>query len=125
MKEKITMVQDLIDKAEGYAKTTLELYKLRAVDKGADLFAGIVSALLTVVFGILMLIALSMALGFYAGELLGKTHYGFFAVTGLYILVIACIMLFKKGIKNIFGNLFVQQIFKKKDHANANANSNG
>ncbi len=125
MKEKITMVQDLIEKAEGYAKTTIQLYKLRAIDKGADLFAGIVSTLLIVIFGILMLIVLSIALGFYAGKLLGETHYGFFAVTGLYILIIACIMLFKKGIKNIFGNLFVQQIFKKKDHANAHANPNG
>lgn len=122
MKEKITMVQDLIEKAEIYAKTTIDLYKLRAVDKGADLFAGIVSALLMVVFVILLLIVFSIALGFYAGELLGKTHYGFFAVTGLYILIIAGIMLSKKALKATFGNLFVRQIFKKKDHANANAN---
>lgn len=120
MREKITMVQDLIEKAETYAKTSLELYKLQAVDKGSDLFAGIVSSLLVFVFGVLLLLVFSMALGYYAGEVLGKTHYGFFAVTGLYVLVLAAMLLFKKSIKNAFGNLFVKQIFKKKDHANAN-----
>ena len=48
MKDKVIIVEMLVDKIEQYAKTSGELYKLKAIDKGTDVFTSIVSRMVIV-----------------------------------------------------------------------------
>ncbi len=115
MKEKIVIVEMLIEKAEQYAKTSIDLYKLKAIDKVTDIFAAVVSGMFVAVFIIFFLILASVGLALYLGEVFGKGYYGFFAVAGIYLLVGIIFMVAKKSmIEEPLNDYIVKQAFKTK-----------
>ncbi len=116
MKEKILLVQQLIDKAELYAKTQIELYKLKAIDKTTDVFSSVASGLVIGVVSIFLLIILSVGIALWLGELLGKPYYGFFALAGIYGLLIVLMIVRKSSLEGFFNDYIVHQIFKDKKH---------
>ncbi len=77
---------DLFESTETYVKTTYELTKLRALEGLTQVVTALVSKLLVVIFASLFLMALSIGVALYLGELLGKFYYGFFIVAGFYLL---------------------------------------
>lgn len=115
MKDKVIIVEMLVDKIEQYAKTSGELYKLKAIDKGTDVFTSIVSRM--VIFSIIALFFFLITLGlcFYLAEILGKIYYGFFAVAGIYIVIGGILFIFRRSLLEIpLNDFIVQQIFKEK-----------
>jgi len=87
MEEKATLIESLFEKAEAYAKTNLDLFKLSAIDKSADVVSTIVSKLAVVIAVLLIILLSSIGLSIWIGELLGNSYYGFFIVAGFYVLV--------------------------------------
>ncbi len=118
MKDKVILVEMLIDKIEEYGNTNLELYKLKAIDKSTDVFASLTTRI--VIFSIIALFLLvsTIGLALYLGEVLGKSYYGFFAVGGFYILIGIILIIFRKPLEDIFNNYLINQIFKEKKNAN-------
>jgi len=115
MKDKVIIVEMLIEKIEDYAKTSAELYKLKAIDKGTDIFTSIVSRIVIILIVTLFFLLVTLGLCFYLGEVLGKTHYGFFAVAGIYIVVAGILFLFRTFLlDNPLNDFIVRQIFKEK-----------
>ena len=115
MKDKVIIVEMLVDKVEQYVKTSAELYKLKAIDKGTDVFTSIVSRL--VIFAIIALFFLLITLGlcYYLAEILGKTYYGFFAVAGIYIVIGGILFIFRKSwLETPLNDFIVKQVFKEK-----------
>lgn len=115
MEDKIELVKELYSKAESFAKTNIELYRLKVIDKGTDIFASITSWVIIGLMLLFLILLASLGLAFYLGDVLGKTHYGFFAVAGIYFFVI--IILFatrKSGLERFFNDYMVHQIFKEK-----------
>ena len=53
MKDKAVLIEVLFEKVESYTKTTLELYRLKAIDKITDVFATIASSLIIAVIIVL------------------------------------------------------------------------
>lgn len=90
-----TPIELLIERAEDYSKTTLTLLKLNAVDKSADMLSYLVIKLVLLIVVVLFLFVLSIGLSLWAGELLGKAYYGFFAVTGMYVLIGSLLYIFR------------------------------
>lgn len=91
MEEKATLLESLAQKAEAYAKTNVDLLKLKGVDKASDIAATIV---IKVIFGLIIsLIAIlaNFGLAYWIGSLFGEVYLGFFTVAVFY-LVIAIIM---------------------------------
>ncbi len=117
MKEKGILVRMLIDKAEQYGKTNIELYKLKAIDKGTDVFASVASRVVIFAILALFLLVLTLGLAFYLGEVLGKNYYGFFAVAAIYAIIAILIMVFRKPLEDIFNDYIINQIFKEKKNA--------
>lgn len=117
MKDKVVLIEVLFDKVESYTKTTLELYRLRAIDKITDVFATIASSLIIAVIIALFFILISIGLALYLGELLGKSYYGFFALSGFYALIALIIAMNRRAWLEIKLNDFlINQIFKDKDN---------
>lgn len=115
MKDKVIIVEMLIEKVEEYAKTSAELYKLKAIDKGTDIFTSIVSRVFIILIITLFFLLVTLGLCFYLGEVLGKTYYGFFAVAGMYFLLAAVFFLFRRVlIDEPLNDFIVRQIFKEK-----------
>ncbi len=113
MEEEKSFTQKIYDQVEQYAKTTVELYKLKAIHAFADLFAAVSTGFVIWVIVSLFLVFASFGAAFYLGELLGKWHYGFFIVAGFYALVGILIYIFRiKCLKERINNFIIRQIFK-------------
>ncbi len=113
MDDEKSFTHRLYDKGEQYVKTTIELYKLKGISALAGIFSGIAIGFVIWILFFLFLLFLSIASAFYFGDLLGKSYYGFFIVTGIY--AVAILILFMIGIKNLklkVNNLIVGKLFK-------------
>ena len=118
MKEKIAIVETLIDNAEDYARTTYELYKLRAVKKTSSIIAVIISSIILFLFLILFLIVISIGISVYLGEIFGTMHLGFMAVAGFYALIFILLLLARKSLLiSNFTNMMINSFLKDEDDA--------
>lgn len=115
MEDKVELVKELFTKAEDFAKTNIELYKLKAIDKGTDIFAAVAAWVTIGIIFLLLIIIGSVGLALWLGEVLGKPHYGFFAVAGIY-LVVMLVMFFTRAnlLEKFFNDYMVKMIFKEK-----------
>lgn len=84
MKNYETPLELLLEKAEDYGNTTIELMKLKAINKSADIFSSL--ALKIVFFAIvaLFIVIANVGVALWIGDLLGKPYYGFFIVAACY-----------------------------------------
>lgn len=115
MKDKVIIVEMLIEKIEDYAKTSVELYKLKAIDKGTDVFTSIISRVVIISIIALFFLLVTIGLSLYLGDVLGKNYYGFFAVAGIYFVVGALLFAFRTSLLELpLNDFIVRQIFKEK-----------
>jgi hypothetical protein len=77
----------LVEKARAYGKTSIELYKLIAIEKTSDVASTMVSRMLAFVALGLFLLMASIGAAFWLGEVFGKVYYGFLCVGGFYGIV--------------------------------------
>lgn len=100
----------LVDRLEQFAKTTLELVQLKAVNKLSQVVASLASVLVILVFSLMCLLILNIGLALWLGELLGEDYWGFFVVAGFYGLVGCILFVFRdKLIKTPAKNIVVDQ----------------
>lgn len=117
MEQKIELVKELAQKAEDFARTNIELYKLKAIDKGTDVFSSVASAIIIGIIVIFSVLILSIGLAVWIGQALGNIAYGFLIVGGLYLLMALVLFLTRKTVlDNFFNDYIVRLIFKEKDH---------
>ena len=117
MEEKATLIESLFEKAEAYAKTNIDIFKLKAIDKSADVISSIVAKLAIIIVVLLIVIMVNIGLALWIGELVGKSYYGFFIVAAFYVLV-AIILNYKSGIivkAPVNDSIILQMIKEKKD----------
>jgi len=102
-------ISALFEKTEQHIRTTVELYKLKMIDKSADVISSFTANLAATIFVILFLISLNIGTAFWIGECLGKVYYGFFVVSGFYGLLTIILFVFKnKWIKRPIKDLIIE-----------------
>lgn len=116
MEEKATMIESLFEKAESYVQTNIDLFKLKAIDKSADVISSIVEKLAIIIVVLLIVLMVNIGLALWIGELVGKLYYGFFIVAAFYVLV-AFILYFKSSviIKAPINDSIILQMIKDKN----------
>ena len=113
MEEQTGLIESLIEKGEQYGKTTFELLKLKMLDKSADVASNLISWLIVVVFAVLFFLILNIGIALWLGELLGKSYYGFFVVSGFYALLALVFGVFRKQlIKKPVNESIVKQVLE-------------
>ena len=113
MEEDPNLLELLLERATDYGKTSVELVKLKALDKTADLVSSIIPFSVFILLISTFLIFLNLGIAFWLGEILGKVFYGFFIVAGFYILAGLIIRIFlNKWIKRLVGDYFIKRILK-------------
>lgn len=113
MDEQSGLIESLIEKGEQYGKTTLELLKLKTLDKSADVASNLVSWLIVIIFVVLFFLILNIGVALWLGELLGKSYYGFFVVSGIYALLALIFSIFRKQlIKDPLNNSIIEQVLE-------------
>lgn len=115
MTDNATPIAMLLEKAENYSKTTIELFKLHAIDKSADVVSSLVSRLAICLVVALFILILNVGVALWIGELLGKSYYGFFLLAGFYALIGTLLYIFRhQWIKYPVSNSIIKQILKQK-----------
>ncbi|MEN6454635.1 MAG: hypothetical protein ABFD10_10285 [Prolixibacteraceae bacterium] len=111
MDERETLIESLIEKGEQYGKTTLELIKLKTLDKTASVASDLVSWLIIVIFATLFFLILNIGIALWLGDLLGKSCYGFFVIAGFYGILALVFGVFRKQlIKRPVNNSIITQV---------------
>jgi uncharacterized membrane protein len=97
MESNMSMIEPMLERAKEYGKTSFELYKLKSLDKTAEVLSQLISRLMLLFVVFIFLIAFNIALGLWLGELFGKTYYGFILLALIYG-IIASIVYYKHPI---------------------------
>jgi hypothetical protein len=114
MENKSTTIEMLFEKAEDYTRTTIDLVKLNAVDKTADVMSSLLSRLAVSIVFVMFAFLVNIGLSLWIGELLGKAYFGFFAVSSVYLLIAIVLYIFKdQWIKMPVNNFLIVKMLKK------------
>lgn len=106
-------IEQIYERVEQYVLTTVELYKLKALQKLAETATSIVTSLMMVIFGLFFLVFVSIGLAVYLGEVLGKMHFGFMIVAGIYLIFTLIVYALRaKVLKDKVSTYIVRKIFK-------------
>lgn len=114
MADNATPIATLLEHVEEFSKTTVELFKLNAIDKIADVTSSLISGLAIFFIVALSLFVISIGLAMWIGELLGNTFYGFFILGIFYCLLAFLLHIFRKSlIKLPISNALIRKLQKK------------
>lgn len=80
-------IESLLEHAETYGKTNVDLLKLKSVDKTGDVLSTFFSHLLFSCILIFFIITFTVAFALWMGELIGKNYYGFLVVAAFYAFI--------------------------------------
>lgn len=113
MTEDIPQFEFLLERATEYGKTSLELVKLKAIDKISDGISSFFPLIITFALVLLFTIFINIGLALWLGEILGKVYLGFFVIGGFYLLIGLIIhFALHKSIKNKIRNFIISQALK-------------
>lgn len=85
--DKIIFMEPLFARAEEFGKSSLELIKLKTLDKTADVVSTLISRGAAILILSMFTIIVNVGIALWLGDLLGKSYYGFFCVAGFYGLI--------------------------------------
>jgi phosphoglycerol transferase MdoB-like AlkP superfamily enzyme len=106
-------LDSLLDSAEEYGKTSIELIKLKALDKTSDVVSSIASRAIAIFILFMFFLIITIGIAIWLGEIIGKYSYGFFIVAAFYgIIGIILFFFLHKRIKILINNSIIKQIFK-------------
>jgi len=106
-------LDSLLDSAEEYGKTSIELFKLKALDKTSDVVSSIVSRAIAIFILFMFFLIITIGIAIWLGEIIGKYSYGFFIVAAFYgITGIILFFFMHKRIKILINTSIIKQIFK-------------
>ena len=109
-----TAIETLFEKAGDYSKISIELFKLQAIDKSAEVVSTLATRLVIVIVVALFIVSANIGLALWIGELLGKTYYGFFIVAGAYALIAALVYAFRyPWIKEPVSNTIITKMLQQ------------
>ena len=106
-------IESLLDKANEYGKISIELIKLKALDKASDVVSSIVPNFVVFLLFASFMLFLNLGIALWLGELLEKIYYGFFVVAAFYIFLGIVVHLFmRKGLKKMVCNNLIKLMLK-------------
>jgi len=113
MEDKTTSLEVLLERIQTYAKTSIELFKLKVLEKLVELTSNLASGFIILIILVLFFVNLNIAVALLIGDLLGKAWMGFILVSGLYACIGIIIYLFRnKWIKKPVSNSIIKQLLK-------------
>lgn len=80
-------IESLVERVEQYGKSSIELYRLKAINTSADVISTLAAKLAVITFFTLFFLILNVGLALWIGDLLGKSYYGFFIIAAFYAFV--------------------------------------
>jgi hypothetical protein len=108
-------IELLLHQAEGYSKTSLELLRLKTIEKVAGIVSSMIYLFIIYIFVAISSFILSIGIAIWIGELMDNVAFGYFIVGAFYLFLSLLFFIFKNSwIKRPFNNLFISQLLNKK-----------
>jgi len=95
MEEKATLMETLIEKAEVYTKSSIDLLTLRAVSKSANVLSSLVGTIIVLVAALCAIFMVNIGAALWICELIGSSFWGFFIVAFFYIIMAGVLWSFR------------------------------
>ena len=111
MDTKTNLIEPLLERVEAYSKTSIELIKLKALAKTADVSSSLISKSILVFVVAFFAFLLNIAIALWLGDILGKNYYGFLVVAACYAVAAIVILIIHPSIKARLSNAIIKQLF--------------
>jgi len=115
MEEQKFSFSEVFEKSKEYIETQIELAKLRALSRSSRIMGSLIVDGSKVLLTLLIVFFVSLALGFYLGELLGSYSLGFLATGGIFFVILLLIRVFEPRLEEKFMNISIKRIMSKWD----------
>lgn len=112
MEYTLSLIEPLLEKAEKFSKTSIELLKLKSVYKTSDVASTLISRLLLIVIILFFLFSVNVAVALWLGDLLGKNYYGFLLMASFYGLIGIVLFFLHPAIKASVNNSIIIKLLK-------------
>jgi hypothetical protein len=110
-----TNFETLYQKAKEYTETSIELLRLNAIDKTADVVSSLFARLALIMLVAMFTLFINIALSIFIGELLNEMYLGFLIVSGFYLILAVVVFYFNdKLLKIPITNLVIAKLLKTK-----------
>lgn len=117
MNDNATAIETLFEKAGVYGKTSIELFRLKAIDRSADIVSSLAVKLVIAIVVALFLVILSIGAALWLGEWLSRPYYGFFAVAAIYAAIGVVLFAYRKlWIKAPANNALITLMMQKQQN---------
>jgi len=115
MEEKATLIESFVEGAEEYTKSSIDLLKLKAIDKSSDIISSVLTTLLISIAILCIPVMVNIGAALWIGKLFDNTFYGFFIVAAFYTVVAIFLFIFRKQLlKTPLRNIIIKFIRKEK-----------
>lgn len=113
MEDPEKLIESLLESATEYGKTSIELTKLKIVDKTSDVASSFLSHSIVIVIIAFFMLFLSLGLTIWLSKILGDDYFGFFAVSAFYgFAALIYYFLIHKWVKIAICNSLIKQMLK-------------
>src|SRR5438874_5380138 len=106
----LTLIESLFGQSTEFALNTIELYKLKLVDKTSGIASSVVTGIALFVVFFIFFVVLNIGIALLIGDLLGKAYLGFLILAVLYAIVGFVIF---KGRKKFFKTPIFKMLISK------------
>jgi sterol desaturase/sphingolipid hydroxylase (fatty acid hydroxylase superfamily) len=113
MKDQAKVIETLLEDATEYGKTSLEIVKLKALDKSSEVASNVVFQTILFVLLFSFVVFLNLGLAIWIGRLLGQLYYGFFVMAAFYLISgLIFYVFFQDKIKKWVSESIIKQVLK-------------
>lgn len=110
-----TNIELLFERAQDYTKSSIELLKLNAIDKTADITASLAFRLAFGLIVAMFSLFVNISISLYIGKLIGEYYLGFLIVSGFYLVLAILLFIFRNQlIKTPITNLVIKKLLETK-----------
>ena len=114
-KEQKFSISDSFEKSKEYLETQFELLKLKGISRMSRILGSLIVDASKVLLTLLIVFFVSLALGFYLGELLGSYSLGFLSTGGIFLVILLIIRAVEPKLEAKFMDLSIKRILTKWD----------
>lgn len=100
-------------KTKEYIDTQLEILKLKAISKISRIVGAIILDITKLVLTLVIIFFLSLALGFWLGELLNSNALGFLVTGAIFIIILVVVMLLEPKLEAKFMDITIKKVLGK------------
>lgn len=119
METPTNLMEVLLESVESFGKTTLQLAKLKALEKTTIVATSLITRISVILAISVFALVLNLGIALMLGDFLGKNYYGFFIVAAFYLVLAVALHFWLPGwINRAVSNLIIREITNNDEQDN-------